>query len=108
MIKVKGQNVWPQALDEVILSCPEVEEYNASVIVDKRGREVVQVIVEFKGGVEEKRKAELLPILESRLKKQTGINMQTLEGRPGEVEHFDIKPRRLKDKRQESLAKHVR
>lgn len=107
MIKVKGMNIWPQALDEVMFSYSEVEEYNARVIVDSKGREVVEVLIEFKGKVNQKKRGELLSILSSQLQQKTGINMQTLEGKPGEVQHFDHKPKRLRDQRQESLAKRV-
>ena len=34
MVKVKGLNIWPQTLDELLFSYPEIEEYNAKVIVE--------------------------------------------------------------------------
>lgn len=107
MVKVKAMNIWPQAMDEALFSHPEVEEYNAKVIIDEKGREVVKVIIEFKKEVNQVRKEELLPLLSTQLQQKTGINMQTLEGKPGEVEHFERKPKRLKDERQESLVKRV-
>ena len=107
MIKIKGLNIWPQALDETLFYYSEIEEYNARVIVDDKGREVVKVIVEFENGISEKRIEEILPLLASQLKQRTGINMQTVKGRPGEVEHFDSKPKRLKDDRQKNLVERV-
>ena len=104
MIKVKAVNIWPQALDGVLFSYPEIQEYNAKVIVDEKGREAVHVIVEFKNEVGEQRIDELLPLVASHLKQTTGIHMETFKAKPGEIEHFDFKPKRLKDARQQSLA----
>ena len=107
MIKIKRMNIWPQTVDEVVFGYPEIEEYNADVIIDEKSREVVKVLVEFKMEVSEKRKGELLDILAFQLRQKTGIHMQTLEGKQGEVQHFERKAKRFRDKRQESLTKHV-
>jgi phenylacetate-CoA ligase len=108
MVKVKAMNIWPQAMDEVLFSYPEVEEYNAKVIVDEKGREVVKVIIEFKSKGDEERVGELLRMIAAQLQQKTGINMETTEGKPGEVTHFESKPKRLRDERQESLIKRIR
>jgi phenylacetate-CoA ligase len=107
MVKVKGMNLWPQALDEVVFAHAEIEEYNARVSVDPNGREIVEVLVDFRAQVGEEAKARVLALLPSQLHQKTGISMSARQGAAGEVERFVEKTRRLKDARQQSLAKQV-
>ena len=48
MLKIKGQNIWPLAVEDVIFASKEVEEYNGRVYLDEGGAEEVTVAVEFK------------------------------------------------------------
>lgn len=105
MVKVKGTNVWPQALDDVVFAHPEIEEYNARVSMDANGRELVEVLLDFRAKVGEERRSAVLSLLASELHLKTGISMKAREGAPGEVERFEGKTRRLKDERQQSLAR---
>lgn len=47
MLRLKDMNVWPEAVDEVVLAHPWVAEYRGDVYVDERARETVSVRVEF-------------------------------------------------------------
>jgi phenylacetate-CoA ligase len=46
MLKVKGVNLWPEALDNAVFSVEGVREYEASVEVDAHGREALTIAVE--------------------------------------------------------------
>lgn len=47
MVKVRGVNVWPEALDRAIFGVDAVREYEASVRLAENGREVLDVRVEL-------------------------------------------------------------
>jgi phenylacetate-CoA ligase len=47
MIKVKGMNIWPAAVDDVVLASDDVQDYCAEVTVDEDGYERVRMRVAF-------------------------------------------------------------
>lgn len=46
MLKIRGVNVWPAALDRAVFSVAGVVDYRGRVAVDRTGRETVEVTVE--------------------------------------------------------------
>lgn len=106
MMKIKGANVWPSAIDNVIFSYPEADEYNGRVYLDGRGAERVEISLEFKPEVANAaRKQDLMREMRAEIKNRTQVSMEIREVAPGTVERFDWKPRRWKDQRQEGLAR---
>jgi phenylacetate-CoA ligase len=51
MVKIRGVNVWPEALDAALFAIDGVREYEAVVEIDDRGREHLQVHIELGGEV---------------------------------------------------------
>lgn len=47
MVKVRGVNVWPEALDRAVFALPFVREYEASVERGKSGHEMLRVRIEL-------------------------------------------------------------
>jgi phenylacetate-coenzyme A ligase PaaK-like adenylate-forming protein len=47
MVKIRGVNVWPEALDAALFAIEGVREYEASVETDADGREQLQVQLEL-------------------------------------------------------------
>jgi phenylacetate-CoA ligase len=43
MLKVKGVNLWPDRVDEVVFGVPGVREYQATVVIGARGRDEVEL-----------------------------------------------------------------
>lgn len=43
MLKVKGANVWPDSVDDVLFSLPGLREYQATVIIGERGRDELEL-----------------------------------------------------------------
>ncbi len=48
MMKIRGQNVWPEAVDRIVFAAGDIEEYAGVVSTDLDGRETVQMSVEFR------------------------------------------------------------
>jgi phenylacetate-CoA ligase len=48
MVKVRGVNVWPEALDRAVFAVPAVREYEASVELTEDGRETLEVRIELR------------------------------------------------------------
>lgn len=46
MLKIRGVNVWPAALDRAVFSVPGVVDHRGRVAVDERGRELLELTVE--------------------------------------------------------------
>ncbi len=47
MMKIRGQNLWPDAVDKLVFANGDVEEYAGVVAIDAQGRETVEIRLEF-------------------------------------------------------------
>ncbi len=95
MIKVKGQNLWPDALDEAVFSCGVVE-FEAQVELDDRGREILMISVEGHDPA-------LRDLVAKAVQTRTGLTPRVVNVPPGAVtngiaDNF-TKRTRLKDRR---------
>lgn len=102
MLKIKGINVWPAGITEIILSPPETNEYNARVYMTDEGKEEVEIKVEFVSGVSEEKKKVLLAEMQKKVLDHTGLRMKFVEA--AEVQKFEFKVKRWSDERQSGLA----
>lgn len=105
MLKIRGMNLWPEAVDAIVLAHPDIDEYNGRVGVAANGREVARVLVEFKLAVaaDPAHRARVVEALRAQIKDRTGVGMEVSEARPGEVERFAYKEKRWKDQRRQQL-----
>ncbi len=105
MLKIRGMNLWPEAVDAIVLAHPEVDEYNGRLGVADNGREVARVMIEFKAGVtaDATHRAQVLDELKAQIKDRTGVAMEIREARNGEIERFSYKEKRWKDQRLQQL-----
>ena len=53
MVKVRGVNVWPEALDRAVFALEAVREYDASVELTEDGRETLKVRIELQSSDEQ-------------------------------------------------------
>ena len=105
MLKIKGQNIWPLAVEEVIFASKEVEEYNGHVYLSEDGAEEVKVALEFKKDAAPAVKSRILGALPARLRDRTGVRMQVEEVAHGSIPRFEYKAIRWTDDRQKGLTK---
>lgn len=102
MFKIRGMNLWPEAVDAVVLAYPDIDEYNGRVLVNDIGREVAKVIIEFKAASDldaSARKA-LIVRMKADLKEKTNVAFDVIEG---VVEKFTYKEKRWKDLRKQNM-----
>jgi len=78
MVKIRGVNVWPEAVDEIVFSFPEVADYAAEVFTDDtQGAERVCLAVEFTAPDPAERRR-ILEALGPRLHEGTGLRMEVV------------------------------
>ena len=78
MVKIRGVNVWPEAVDEIVFSFPEVADYAAEVFTDEtQGAERVCLAVEFTAPDPAERRR-ILEALGPRLHEGTGLRMEVV------------------------------
>ncbi len=107
MIKIKANNIWPSAVDAVIFSDQNCDEYRARVYLDERGVERADVQISLKSGIP-RNKEELENYrneFKNRLKLATNVTMHIEFLEKGALEKFAFKARRWKDERKETLRK---
>lgn len=108
MLKIKGNNVWPSAVDEVILSYDEISEYKGKVYIDEKGREEALIEFAFKQeykDMPQKNKEILISVIGNKIKEKTNVLMRIVEVERDKLPDFEYKARRWKDGRQESFLK---
>jgi phenylacetate-CoA ligase len=76
MLRVKGVNFWPEAVDALVLSLPEVREYRGELLIDEQGRERVLLRVEFRPEVPEGRRHAMSRGLETELREKVGVRIE--------------------------------
>jgi phenylacetate-CoA ligase len=105
MIKMKGLNVWPAAIDMVVFEHKEVFDYRGRVFMSEKGKETVAMQVEFKKGVSKKQKGKLLERIGARVQERVGIRMNVEESSPESIERIQFKGKRWIDERIKGLER---
>jgi len=100
MMKVRGNNIWPLAVDTVVFARPEVAEYVGRVYVDAEGKTEVELRLAVKPDActAEARPA-LFEALRETLKARTNVWMKITEVPLTELPQFTYKARRWTDER---------
>lgn len=100
MMKVRGINLWPEVVDEVILSHDQVEEYRGSVNASQDGREQILIEVEFISGLPHEARPDLVASLSERVQEKIGLKVDLREAQE-RLPRFEFKSRRWHDRRSE-------
>lgn len=105
MMKIRGMNLWPEAVDAVVFGYDEIDEYNGRVSVNTNGREVVELLVEFKPDVlaDEQARIKCLESIEKKVKEKTNVKVKLLCPPEGTVKRFSYKERRWQDLRKQGM-----
>jgi phenylacetate-CoA ligase len=103
MIKLRGQNVWPDAVGTVVFAHDVIEEYQGVVWVDETGRERVRLQVEFRpAALGDVAREALRARLRAEIKAKTDVTMDVAEAPHGTLPRFEQKARRWTDERKAS------
>lgn len=103
MIKIRGQNMWPDAVDNVVFSFGEVAEYRGKVTIDAEGNTVVELAIELRPEAADG--DNLFSKMKSVLKEKVGVSMNLTKVPSGTYGAFEFKARRWTDERHHGLAK---
>lgn len=98
MIKMKGANVWPEAVEEVLFEGKEVDEYQGRVYIDEQGREQVVLTVEFRSNLPQERKQQILAFMPEKIRTKVDVTMKLVETSEP-LPRSDFKVRRWTDER---------
>ncbi|MDB5027357.1 MAG: phenylacetate-coenzyme ligase [Candidatus Eremiobacteraeota bacterium] len=98
MIKMKMVNVWPAAIDAIVLMRPEVAEYQGRVYMTESGNETVEVRVEFIPELAHDHRRTLERDLAAVLRERVGVRMDVVEA-AAPLPRFEFKVRRWTDER---------
>jgi phenylacetate-CoA ligase len=103
MMKIRGQNLWPDAVDKIIFGTGDVEEYSGTVRIDSSGREIVEVAIEFTPSANFtcKYRAERVLNLTRQIQRNLNIRMELREAEYLSLPRFDFKVRRWIDHRRD-------
>ncbi len=104
MVKLRGVNVWPEAIGEIATSDPRIEaDYFVRAIREgNRDEMIVHVVTR----AEEAVRPEIAAAAEERLKERLGVSIRVEVASPGDLDewtelHTSPKPKRVADERDE-------
>lgn len=101
MMKIRGQNLWPDAVDKIVFSAGDIEEYTGLVFMDKEGRETVEVSIEFKSSnrLSEFEKLRRVKDISIEINQKVNVRMEVSEVPYLTLPRFEFKTRRWTDER---------
>jgi phenylacetate-CoA ligase len=102
MMKIRGNNVWPLAVDTCVFAHPEIAEYVGRVFVDDAGRTEVELRIALKAdaaALGEDGCARLLARLQGEIKTRTNVLMRLVAVPLDTLPVFTYKARRWTDER---------
>ena len=104
MLKIRGNNVWPSAVDLAVFAHDEVAEYTGRVFVDAAGRTEVEIRLALKPGHADAPDSHIAAIhrrVQDAVKQRTNVLMRIVDAPYAEMPVFDYKARRWKDERKQ-------
>jgi phenylacetate-CoA ligase len=100
MRKVKGVNIWPQAVDDAVFAFAEVREYQVVLASSAQGQDVARALIMPHHDLpDDDASAALRTALADRLRQQTGIGFAVELVEPGALQVAEVKARRWVDER---------
>jgi phenylacetate-CoA ligase len=101
MMKIRGQNLWPDAVDRILFQGGDVEEYAGAVYTDAEGREIVEVSLEFRpqAGLSEEDRTRRISELGREIQTKLNVRMDLREVPYLTLPRFEFKVRRWTDER---------
>ncbi len=99
MKKVKGVNIWPQAVEDAVFAEPAVEDFEIVLASDAREADTATARVMPRGDIAAEDAARLEERLGETLRARIGIRFEVEIIAPGALARGDLKVRRWKDER---------
>jgi phenylacetate-CoA ligase len=106
MVKVRGMNIWPQLVDDVVFGHDEIDEYTADITVDDNSLEQIDLRYALRPSVSLAGDA-LTAVLTAELKAKTNVTFRVAEVPRSQLPVFEFKAVRWNDRRQADLQKKV-
>jgi phenylacetate-CoA ligase len=104
MLKIRGNNIWPSAVDAAVFSFGEVAEYAGRVYTSEDGKTEIEVRVAFTetaARLDASDRARLVEAVRTIIKERTNVWMTVTICARDELPEFNYKARRWKDERQQ-------
>jgi phenylacetate-CoA ligase len=104
MMKIRGNNVWPATIDQLVFAHPEVAEYFGRVYTSGDGKTEVELRLAFSDQAacsDETVLAQKVAAMRTRIKEKTNLWMTVVVVPRSELPEFAYKARRWKDERQQ-------
>lgn len=102
MMKIKGINIWPETIDEIVLTKDEVVEYQGRLYISDDKKERAEIVVEFKARVAQDVKQRLMQKISDEVRDITGIGFVVKEAIK-ELPRHVFKARRWTDERAKGM-----
>ncbi len=94
---VRGTNVYPSAIEEIVREYREIDEFQIHLYTAEGIRDEIEILVELPGNME---KENLLKSMKTKLSEaHEGLRIEVKEVAQGSLPRFELKAKRIKDDR---------
>ncbi|WP_137391981.1 phenylacetate--CoA ligase family protein [Rhodoligotrophos defluvii] len=100
MYRIKGINVWPQSIEQALLSFREVDEYEVVLSTSKDGSDHAELLFMPKSALSEDGAEALCAQLAEAIRSRIGLRFQVRALAPGGLARSEYKARRWIDRRE--------
>lgn len=104
MLKIRGNNVWPSAIDAAVFSYGEVAEYAGRVYTSADGKTEIEMrlaLTDAAAAMEPAARERIIEAIRATIKERTNLWMVLTQCQRSELPEFSYKARRWKDERQQ-------
>lgn len=104
MLKIRGNNVWPSAIDAAVFSYGEVAEYCGRVYTSAAGKTEIDMrlaLTDAAAALEPAARERIVEAIRETIKERTNLWMVVTQCHRSELPEFSYKARRWKDERQQ-------
>ncbi len=104
MMKIRGNNIWPSAIDAAVFAFDEVAEYAGRVFTSGDGKTEIEMrlaLSESAAQRSEDERQNMLAAVRGAIKERTNVWMDIVEVPRGDLPEFSYKAKRWKDERQD-------
>ena len=104
MMKIRGNNVWPSAIDAAVFAYDEVAEYAGRVYTSSGGKTEIKVRLALSEDAlrrSDEERANMISAVRAAIKEKTNVWMELVEVTRDDLPEFSYKAKRWKDERQD-------
>ena len=99
MLSIRGTNVYPRALEEIITGVPRVADHYEIHVTRENGNDQVEIKIEAEPSSNSSEYRDIEEDIQQEIKEAVGVTVEVQVLEPNELPRYELKARRFYDHR---------